>query len=190
METDRCDAAALRTIGISSELARSHSSFQISSDRVSGLRKNTFIGIGWRAQETFNHSSGHIQLQVSLAQLEQLLHDAPARRRVVQELLELRQRYLKLDMPTGMIEGFLSPPPNPDKCIFAKTTHTVTADLKTRVAPCQFGGNPDCSQCGCIASVGLHQIGRHKLGGAIPVAWLYDASYRIGRTVASIRMAS
>src|SRR5438309_11967497 len=81
METDRRDAAALRTIGISSELARSHSSFQISSDRVSGLRKNTFIGIGWRAQETFNHSSGHIQLQVSLAQLEQLLHDAPAGRR-------------------------------------------------------------------------------------------------------------
>ena len=112
---------------------------------------------------------------------------APARRQVVQDLLDLRKTHPKLDMPTVVIEGFLSPPPNPDKCIFAKTTYSVTADLKTRLGPCQFGGNPDCSQCGCIASVGLHQIGQHKLGGAIPVAWLYDASYRIGRTVASIR---
>ena len=112
---------------------------------------------------------------------------ASARRQVVQDLLGLRKTHPKLDMPTVVIEGFLSPPPNPDKCIFAKTTYSVTADLKTRLGPCQFGGNPDCSQCGCIASVGLHQIGQHKLGGAIPVAWLYDASYRIGRTVASIR---
>jgi len=112
---------------------------------------------------------------------------ASARRQVVQDLLGLRKTHPKLDMPAAVIEGFLSPPPNPDKCIFAKTTYSVTADLKTRLGPCQFGGNPDCSQCGCIASVGLHQIGQHKLGGAIPVAWLYDASYRIGRTVASIR---
>jgi len=112
---------------------------------------------------------------------------ASARRQVVQDLLGLRKTHPKLDMPAVVIEGFLSPPPNPDKCIFAKTTYSVTADLKTRLGPCQFGGNPDCSQCGCIASVGLHQIGQHKLGGAIPVAWLYDASYRIGRTVASIR---
>ena len=112
---------------------------------------------------------------------------APARRQVVQDLLDLRKTHPKLDMPAVVIEGFLSPPPNPDKCIFAKTTYSVTADLKTRLGPCQFGGNPDCSQCGCIASVGLHQIGQHKLGGVIPVAWLYNASYRIGRTVASIR---
>ena len=112
---------------------------------------------------------------------------ASARRQVVQDLLGLRKTHPKLDMPAAVIEGFLSPPPNPDKCIFAKTTYSVTADLKTRLGPCQFGGNPDCSQCGCIASVGLHQIGQHKLGGAIPVAWLYDASYRIGRAVASIR---
>ncbi|PYS18827.1 MAG: radical SAM protein, partial [Acidobacteria bacterium] len=112
---------------------------------------------------------------------------ASARRQVVQDLLGLRKTHPKLDMPAAVIEGFLSPPPNPDKCIFAKTTYSVTADLKTRLGPCQFGGNPDCSQCGCIASVGLHQIGQHKLGGVIPVAWLYNASYRIGRTVASIR---
>src|SRR5438094_135816 len=94
-----------------------------------------------------------------------------ARAQVVRELLELRELYPKLDMPRGVVEGFLNPPSNPNDCIFAKTTCTITADLETRVGPCQFGGNPDCSQCSCIASVGLHQIGQHKLGGAIPVAW-------------------
>ncbi len=80
------------------------------------------------------------------------------RGQVVRELLELRELYPKLDMPRGVIEGFLNPPPTPDHCIFAKTTWSFTADLKTRVGPCQFGGNPDCSQCGCMASMGLHNI--------------------------------
>jgi len=105
----------------------------------------------------------------------------PARTQVVQELLELREAYPKLDMPRGVIEGFLNPPPSPDDCIFAKTTSTISADLKTRVGPCQFGGNPDCSQCGCIASVGLHQIGQHRLAGAIPVSWLFNTSYKVGQ---------
>ena len=30
-------------------------------------------------------------------------------------------------------------------------------------------GNPDCSNCGCIASAGLEAIGRHRLRGGIPV---------------------
>ncbi len=106
-----------------------------------------------------------------------------ARVQVVRELLELREIYPKLDMPGGVIEGFLNPPSSPDHCIFAKTTCTITADLKTRVAPCQFGGNPDCSQCGCIASVGLHQIAKHRLAGAIPVAWFFNTSYKIGKII-------
>ena len=104
-----------------------------------------------------------------------------ARIQVVQDLLELKEAYPKLDMARGVIEGFLHPPPSPDDCIFAKTTRTISADLKTRVGPCQFGGNPDCSQCGCIASVGLHHIGQHRLAGAIPVSWLFNASYKIGQ---------
>jgi sulfatase maturation enzyme AslB (radical SAM superfamily) len=111
----------------------------------------------------------------------------PARIQVVQDLLELTEAYPKLDMPRRVIEGFLNPPASPEDCIFAKTTSTISADLNTRVGPCQFGGNPDCSQCGCIASVGLHQIGRHRLGGAIPVSWLFNTSYKLGqmRTKAS-----
>jgi len=90
-------------------------------------------------------------------------------------------------MSRGVVEGFLNPPSNPNDCIFAKTTCTITADLETRVAPCQFGGNPDCSQCGCIASVGLHHIGQQRLAGAISVGWLFHTSHRLGATVAAMR---
>ena len=112
-----------------------------------------------------------------------------SRAEVVRELLELRGVYPKLDMPSGVIEGFLNPPPNPDHCIFAKTTSSFTADLKTRVGPCQFGGNPDCSQCGCMASVGLHNIGKHRLAGTIPVAWLFHTSHRVGTAFSKMRKA-
>ncbi|HEY3128239.1 MAG TPA: radical SAM protein [Acidobacteriota bacterium] len=108
------------------------------------------------------------------------------RERVIGELLELRARYPKLDMAKSLIEAYSNPPANPDHCIFAKTTRSVTADLKRRITPCQFGGNPDCSQCGCIASAGLTALGRHRLPTGIRVGWLYDASYKIGHMVAAI----
>ena len=41
---------------------------------------------------------------------------------------------------------------NPSECVFARTTKTFSADLKTKITPCQLGGEPDCQQCGCIAS--------------------------------------
>jgi MoaA/NifB/PqqE/SkfB family radical SAM enzyme len=109
------------------------------------------------------------------------------RQQVLNELLELRECYPKLAMPRGMIEVYADPPADPDHCIFAKTTSNLTADLKTPVTPCQFGGNPDCTQCGCIASAGLGAIGRHKLPGGIPVGAIYNASLRIGNIVASFR---
>src|SRR3989442_1350234 len=105
---------------------------------------------------------------------------------VIGELLELRERYPKLDMAKSLIEAYADPPSNPDHCIFAKTTRSITADLKRRITPCQFGGNPDCSQCGCIASAGLTALGRYRLPTGIRVGWLYDASYKIGNMVAGI----
>jgi sulfatase maturation enzyme AslB (radical SAM superfamily) len=109
-----------------------------------------------------------------------------ARVRVVNELHDLCRIYPKLSMTRMMIDGFVAPPSKPSECIFAKTTRTITADLKTRVSPCQFGGNPDCSQCGCIASAGLNSIGRVKLG-RIPIGRIYEQSYKIGRMVAAMR---
>lgn len=103
------------------------------------------------------------------------------RRRAIAELMELRREFPKLDMREGMIKEFANPPQSPKDCIFAQTTQTLSADLKTKVTPCQFGGNPDCSQCGCIASMGLAAVGNHKLGGIIPVGAIFKASVSIGQ---------
>src|SRR5207249_4887384 len=110
-----------------------------------------------------------------------------ARSVVVRELLEIREQYPKLGMAKMTIEGYLSPPSKPSDCIFATTTRTITADLKTRVGPCQFGGNPDCSQCGCIASAGLSSIGKAKLPGGVSVGWIYQGSCKIGNVFAAMR---
>jgi MoaA/NifB/PqqE/SkfB family radical SAM enzyme len=102
---------------------------------------------------------------------------------VVETLLQLRRDQAKLDMPEGMIREFLSPPASPDQCIFAQTTHTLSADFKTRVEPCQFGGDPDCSRCGCIASMGLAAVGHQKLIGPITAGHIFWTSLAIGRHV-------
>jgi MoaA/NifB/PqqE/SkfB family radical SAM enzyme len=108
----------------------------------------------------------------------------PDERKIVAEtLLRIRQEERKLDMPKGMIEEFLSPPASPDRCIFAQTTRTLSADFKTRVEPCQFGGDPDCSRCGCIASMGLAAVGHHKLVGPITAGHIFWTSAAIGRYV-------
>ena len=59
-------------------------------------------------------------------------------------------------------------------------TTTISADLTTRISPCQFGGTPDCSNCGCIASAGLAAIARHRLSGVIPVGAVLNGSLKIG----------
>ena len=106
---------------------------------------------------------------------------SPAQRNaVVQDLLRLRKDYPKLDMREAAIRELLSPPASPTDCIFARTTDVFSADLKTRVAPCQFGGKPDCSQCGCIASMGMAAVGHHKLGGLVSLKTIYRASSAIG----------
>ena len=102
------------------------------------------------------------------------------RRRAVAEMLEYRLRYAKLDMPRGMIEQFNTPPDRPEDCVFALTTRTISADLRTEIGPCQFGGTPDCGSCGCIASMGLAAVAAHKLAGVIPVGAIFRASIKIG----------
>jgi len=106
----------------------------------------------------------------------------PAQRaEAIEEMLVLRKLFPKLDMPEGLIRQFVTPPHSPADCVFAQTTRVLSADLKTRVVPCQFGGSPDCSTCGCIASMGLAAVAAHKLGGFIPVGAIFRASIRIGR---------
>ena len=106
-----------------------------------------------------------------------------ARSAVITELLRLRPLYPILDMHESCIEEFRNPPKSPEDCIFARTTHTVSADLKTAITPCQFGGNPDCSQCGCIASMGLAAVGHHKVAGNLTAGRIFMVSDRIGSGV-------
>jgi sulfatase maturation enzyme AslB (radical SAM superfamily) len=67
------------------------------------------------------------------------------RAQAITELLELRKDFSKLDMREGLIREFATPPRDPEKCIFALTTKTLKADLRTDVTPCQYGGNPEGS---------------------------------------------
>lgn len=106
------------------------------------------------------------------------------RLQVLEDLNRLRKRHPKLDMPEEMLRQFASPPESPADCVFALTTQTLSADLKTKVTPCQFGGNPDCKSCGCIASMGLAAVAAHKLGGVVPVGAIFKASIAVGRVVA------
>lgn len=106
---------------------------------------------------------------------------AVEREQAISEMLQLRRRFPKLDMPEGLVRQFASPPSSPKDCVFALTTQTISADLRTAITPCQFGGNPDCESCGCVASMGLAAVAAHKLGGIIPVGAIFKASVKIGR---------
>jgi MoaA/NifB/PqqE/SkfB family radical SAM enzyme len=105
------------------------------------------------------------------------------RENILDELVLLKGKYPKLVMPKLVVEGYKNPPKSPDECIFARTTLNLTADLKSKVTPCQFGGTPDCSQCGCIASAGLAAVGGYKLFNIMPLRNIYNASDKIGKTV-------
>lgn len=113
-------------------------------------------------------------------QLPEMLQ-AHERLQAIADMLALRKEFPKLDMPEGMIRQFATPPRSPKDCAFALTTHTLSADLTTKIVPCQFGGNPDCGSCGCVASMGLAAVAAHKLANIIPVGAIFKASIRIGQ---------
>jgi sulfatase maturation enzyme AslB (radical SAM superfamily) len=115
---------------------------------------------------------------------------AAQRERVVRELMRLRVKYQKADMPARVLEQFLRPPSSPADCIFSRTTETISADLRTRITPCQFGGTPDCSECGCYASMGLAAVGDHRLARVIRVGDLFHISAKIGAAFSRPRAVS
>ncbi len=104
------------------------------------------------------------------------------RQLVSRELPPLRAQYPKLLMSDGLGKAFLDPPRNPGECAFAKLSTNYTADLRTRVEPCIFGGNPDCSQCGCAISSGLHMLKTIKFAGPVKVGHLLSGAIQVGRT--------
>lgn len=107
--------------------------------------------------------------------------------RVVEELRRVRSVVPKLQMLDGMLEAYLRPPASPDQCTFARTTECRSADLDRRISPCQFGGDPDCASCGCVASASLEAIARYRLKGGISVGRIFSASLIVGSAVGMVK---
>ena len=112
------------------------------------------------------------------------------REHIARQLPSLYKQYPKLLVPEGMAQAFVHPPSNPDDCLFSKMSVNYSADLESRVEPCVFGGSPDCSQCGCAVSSGLHWIRTIKLAGPVKVDHFVGGSIGVGRLVNRLRLHS
>jgi MoaA/NifB/PqqE/SkfB family radical SAM enzyme len=99
---------------------------------------------------------------------------------IARELPDLSKKYPKLLMSEGVARTILRPPSNPDDCLFSKMSANYSADLKSRVEPCVFGGAPDCSQCGCAISSGLHWVKSIKLAGPVKINHFVQSSINVG----------
>jgi organic radical activating enzyme len=106
------------------------------------------------------------------------------------QLPSLSLRYRKLLFNEGLAQALIRPPKNPDECVFAKMSANYSADLETRVEPCVFGGTPDCSQCGCAISLGLHWIGSIKLAGPVKIDHFIAGSVNVGLAINRLRSSS
>jgi MoaA/NifB/PqqE/SkfB family radical SAM enzyme len=104
-----------------------------------------------------------------------------SRARLLRELPALKKKYPALIFPDGALKAFASPPASPDACTFARISSNVSADLKTKLEPCFFGGNPDCSECGCAVSAGLHWLREYPLVAGLKAGHLIDLSLAVGR---------
>lgn len=109
------------------------------------------------------------------------------REQVARELPPLAKKYPKFLMNDGIARAFLHPPNNPSDCIFAKMSANYSADLETRVEPCVFGGTPNCLECGCAASSGLHWIRSVRVAGPLRVGHFVRSSVGVGSLVNRLR---
>jgi sulfatase maturation enzyme AslB (radical SAM superfamily) len=113
-----------------------------------------------------------------------------ARRELLEQLSGLQKRYPKFWMIDGVARAFGQPPPSPDDCTFAKLSVNHSADLKAQVQPCIFGGNPDCSQCGCGVTALLHHVDSLPVAGPLRASHLMHSSIAIGRFINRLRPGS
>jgi organic radical activating enzyme len=73
---------------------------------------------------------------------------ADERKAAISDMLQLRLEYPKLDMSQALIKQYSSPPKSPAHCALARNSTILSADLKSPILPCPFGGDPDCLSCG------------------------------------------
>jgi len=140
----------------------------------------------WNAREEVDHIWVSLYSpQVGEESAERL---TPAdRERIAEELPRLGKVYPKLLMPQGMAGAFVKPPTSPEDCLFSKMSLNFSADLKTRVEPCVFGGTPDCSQCGCSISSALHWIRNERIVGPLRVGHMVRGSLAVGSAARRLR---
>jgi MoaA/NifB/PqqE/SkfB family radical SAM enzyme len=106
---------------------------------------------------------------------------------IARELPQLRTKYPKLLTGAGYARALLRPPASPEACTFSRLSRNYSADLRTQVEPCVFGGDPDCAQCGCSASAAAHWISEIPLLGPLKVKHLLRGSMRIGSILARLK---
>lgn len=98
-----------------------------------------------------------------------------------------RRQYPKVLVNQFFASSLMHTPASPKQCTFARMSVNYTADLSTRVEPCILGGAPDCSQCGCAASVGIEALRLVPLKAGLRVGHLVDVSVGCGTFVNKIR---
>jgi hypothetical protein len=106
---------------------------------------------------------------------------------VIRELGRLCKIYPAIQLNRRMLAELAQPPQSPRDCIFARTTTSLSADLKTRITPCQFGGDPDCSQCGCMATMALAAVGNYRLVPGVTAGDIFRVSELIGLGMKKLR---
>jgi MoaA/NifB/PqqE/SkfB family radical SAM enzyme len=104
-----------------------------------------------------------------------------SRARLLDELPRLKAQYPSLILPERALRAFAKPPASPGECTFARISANVSADLKTTIEPCFFGGNPDCSECGCAVSAGLHWLHGYPLLAGLTAGHMIDLALAVGR---------
>src|SRR5438132_818373 len=102
------------------------------------------------------------------------------REMLFEELSAAAAQFPKVYLPRMVLDAYRHPPHSPEECTFARLSTCLSADLKTRVTPCQLGGKPVCAECGCMASAGMHAVAGLKLGGLIPLSAILNTSIRLG----------
>jgi len=109
------------------------------------------------------------------------------RRAIVERLSPLRKRYPKFLFNDVIARGILEPPRDPAECFFAKLSVNYSADFRTQVEPCVFGGQPDCTQCGCAISTALHGMRNVKVAGPVTIGHLVRGSIAVGSAMNRLR---
>ena len=147
-----------------------------------------YVGF-WNAREEVDHIWMSLYTpQLGESSAEMLSQQD--REMLARELPALGPRYPKLLVNDGIARAWVKPPTDPHHCLFSKMSVNYSADLRTRVEPCVFGGSPDCQQCGCSISSALHWIRDIKVAGPLRIDHLVRASMAVGAKVARISSKS